>query len=175
MLDNSRLSCEEMFVIAEIESISNLLKVATRLTDMRFGAISHMTDTHWTACAVHDELDFGIAVGDAFEIERMLCGELRVNPHPIIVGDVRSDSNYFDHNIPKLYGIESFVSIPIVFLDGSVFGSLCMLDYAPKKIDCPRVIDVLKATVKLFSIALELRQKSACIASSSGTVYLKVN
>lgn len=175
MLDTNRLSCEEMLVIAEVESISNLLKAATRLTDMRFGAISHMTETYWTACAVHDELCFGITVGDALEIERTLCGELRINPRPIIVGDVRSDSKYFGHDIPKLYGIESFISLPIVFLDGSVFGSLCMLDYVPKKIDCPKMLDILKATVKLFSIALELRQKGSHIASSNDSVYLKGN
>ena len=72
MIKITRLSHEEIFLIAEIEAMSNVLESATRLTGMRFAAISHMTETHWTACAVHDELQFGISAGDALDIERTL-------------------------------------------------------------------------------------------------------
>ena len=72
VININRLSCNEIFVIAEVEAVSNVLEVVTRLTGMRFAAFSHMTETHWTACAVHDELQFGISAGDALDIERTL-------------------------------------------------------------------------------------------------------
>ena len=173
MIKITRLSHEEIFLIAEIEAMSNVLESATRLTGMRFAAISHMTETHWTACAVRDELQFSINVGDSLDIEKTLCGALRINPRPIIIESISNDSDCLGHDFPKLYGFESFVSLPIVFLDGSLFGSLCMLDYLPKRNDDPRVVDILTGIVRLFSIALELRQIGGCLASFNKAPYLK--
>ena len=39
---------------------------------------------------------------------------------------------------PVEHGFESYISLPIVFSDGSVFGTLCALDVLPKKLENPR-------------------------------------
>lgn len=159
MVDINCLGYDEISLISEVEALSNVLGLATRLTGMRFAAISHFTEAHWIACAVHDELHFGISVGDVLDIEKTLCGELRIRKCPIIIGDVSDDTFFLERNASKLYGFKSFVSLPIVFLDGNIFGSLCMLDYLPKKLDEPWRVDMLNGIVRLFSIALESRYR----------------
>jgi signal transduction histidine kinase len=44
------------------------------------------------------------------------------------------DPVYRDHLVPRKYGIESYVSVPIVLPNGRYFGNLCAIDPAPAKL-----------------------------------------
>lgn len=147
-----------MDAIAEIETTSNILRLTTRLTGMRFSAISKMTDSHWVACAVHDELRFGVEVGDELLVEATLCNLLRANRRSIIIEHASKDPVFQEHPLPKQHGFESYISLPIVFSDGSVFGTLCALDVLPKKLESPHMLEILNIFTRLISTTLELQR-----------------
>lgn len=151
---NSNLTSVELAVISEIEATSSLLKLVTRLTGMRFSAIAKVTETTWVACAVRDEVQFGVEAGHEMEIEQTICNELRLHRTPVIISEVASDTKYADHPIPKLFGFQSYFSLPIIFPNGEFFGTLCGLDPVPAKLDNLETIDTLKVFCTLIASTL---------------------
>ncbi|WP_235437093.1 GAF domain-containing protein [Pseudomonas trivialis] len=150
-----------MDAIAEIETTSNILRLTTRLTGMRFSAISKMTDRHWVACAVHDELQFGMEVGDELLVEATLCNQLRANRRAIVIEHASQDPVFWEHPLPKEHGFESYISLPIVFSDGTLFGTLCALDVMPKKLENPHMVEILTIFTRLISTTLELQRNKS--------------
>jgi signal transduction histidine kinase len=73
----------------------------------------------------------------------------------VIFDDVKKDATYIDHHVPKLYGIESYISVPIYKKNGEFFGTLCALDSVPATIDTPEVKDMFKLFTDLIAFHLE--------------------
>ncbi|OCW19117.1 MULTISPECIES: GAF domain-containing protein [Pseudomonas] len=155
------LTVEELDAITEIETTSNILRLTTRLTGMRFSAISKMTESHWVACAVHDELHFGLEVGDELRVEATLCNQARANRKSIIIEHASKDPVFWEHPLPKAHGFESYISLPIVFSDGTVFGTLCALDVLPKQLENPQMFEILSIFTRLIGTTLELQRSRA--------------
>lgn len=53
---------------------------------------------------------------------------------PLLITQASADSRFKDHPAPELYGIESYIAVPLLRRDGSVFGVLCALDPLPSKL-----------------------------------------
>ncbi|NYS43030.1 GAF domain-containing protein, partial [Pseudomonas syringae pv. actinidiae] len=111
---NNNLTSAELAVISEIEATSSLLRLVTRLTGLRFAAIAKVTESSWTACAVYDEIQFGLEAGHQLKLETTLCNELRQHRQPIVINELATDPVYAEHPIPKLYGFQSYFSLPII-------------------------------------------------------------
>jgi GAF domain-containing protein len=88
------------------------------------------------ACAVLDKLEFGLKAGGELDVTTTLCEEVRDTGKAIIIDCVSESDTYRDHHTPRIYGFESYISIPIFRQDGSYFGTLCGLD--PKPARCRR-------------------------------------
>ncbi|MCK9817025.1 GAF domain-containing protein [Pseudomonas sp. MAFF 302046] len=149
------LTAEEIATIAEIEATSDILTQVTRLTSLRFAAIAKVTEQRWIACAVHDELHFGLGPGDELMPEATLCNELRQHGKPIIIQHASAEPVFAQHPVPKMYGFESYISLPIVFSDGTFFGTLCALDPQPAKLHDPYLLETLQVFTRLIATALE--------------------
>lgn len=50
---------------------------------------------------------------------------------PLIICNASADDRFRDHPGLHLYGIESYIAVPLVRRDGSYFGTLCALDPQP--------------------------------------------
>jgi signal transduction histidine kinase len=122
---------------------------------MRFAAVARVTDRTWTACAVHDDINFGLVPGGQLDVATTLCVEVRESRTPIVIDKASSDPRYCSHHTPKFYKIESYVSVPIVLTDGRYFGNLCAIDPAPAKVSDPRVISMFKRFAQLIALNLE--------------------
>ncbi|AHG39465.1 diguanylate cyclase [Pseudomonas syringae CC1557] len=151
---NSNLTSAELAVISEIEATSSLLRLVTRLTGLRFAAIAKVTDSSWTACAVYDEINFGLEPGHELKLEATLCNELRQHRQPIVINELATDAVYAEHPVPKLYGFQSYFSLPIVFPNGDFFGTLCGLDTLPAQLDDHDTLDTLKVFCTLIASTL---------------------
>ncbi|KAA8697218.1 MULTISPECIES: GAF domain-containing protein [Pseudomonas syringae group] len=151
---NSNLTSAELAVISEIEATTSLLRLVTRLTKLRFAAIAKVTDSSWTACAVYDEINFGLEAGHELKLETTLCNELRQHRQPIIINELATDSVYAEHPVPKLYGFQSYFSLPIIFPNGDFFGTLCGLDTLPAQLDDDDTLDTLKVFCTLIASTL---------------------
>ena len=113
---------------------------------MRFAAVARVTKQRWLACAVHDDLEFGLKVGDELELTSTLCFEVGECGRTIVIDHVAKDPIYRDHHTPRQYGFQSYISAPILRQEEFV-GTLCALDPEPAKPSDPAI----QATFELFA------------------------
>ena len=118
----------EVAAIQRLPAVGRILEACLRSTGMRFAAIARVTDRRWTACAVRDELGFGMTPGNDLPLETTFCNEIRQHRQPVVFYDVDTDPRYATHPIPAMYGLKAYISVPIALTDGSFFGTLCALD-----------------------------------------------
>ena len=133
--------------IARIKAIPTILDIICRMTGMRFAAVARVTEDRWIACEVRDEIDFGLKPGGELEVETTLCNEIRQSGTAIVIDHVAQDEVYCRHHTPELYGLQSYISMPIVLSDGTFFGTLCAIDPEPRTLNTPETL----AMFEMFS------------------------
>ncbi|KGQ18569.1 Sensor histidine kinase [Lysobacter dokdonensis DS-58] len=116
-----------------------ILDAVVELTSLRFAAVARVTETEWTACAVRDDLGFGLKPGDDLVVKTTICDEIRQHHQPVIFGHASAHPLFKTHHTPLQYGLESYVSVPIFRRNGDFFGTLCAIDSAPSQIDADPV------------------------------------
>lgn len=144
--------------IAQIQAISavpTILETVAALTGLRFVCVARVTADSWTTCAVLDRLDFGLKVGDGLDVTTTICEEVRDTRSAVVIDSVADDNRYRDHHTPRIYGFQSYFSIPLFRPDGAYFGTLCGLDPAANVLSSPKVTETLKLFAQLISVQLE--------------------
>jgi len=136
----------DLATIARIESVPTILDAVSELTGLRFVCIARVTDTALHMCALLDKLSFGFKVGDSLDVKTTLCEKVREKQAAIIIDSV-PDSEYRDHHAPRMYGFQSYFSIPLYRPDGEYFGTLCGLDPEPAHLSS----DAMRKTLALFA------------------------
>ena len=68
------------------------------------------------------------------------------------------DPRYCDHHTPRIYTIESDVSVPIVLKSGKYFGKLCAIDPQPADVNNPKFIGIFTRFVSIIAVALNNRE-----------------
>jgi signal transduction histidine kinase len=122
---------------------------------MRFAAVARVTESHWTACAVYDDIQFGLQPGGELVLETTICNEIRQSGKPVVFGHASTHPIFASHATPALYGFESYISVPIVRGDGRFFGTLCAIDPLPAKLDDPHVLQTLELFAQLIAAQLD--------------------
>ncbi|GAC1404964.1 MAG: GAF domain-containing sensor histidine kinase [Chloroflexota bacterium] len=73
---------------------------------------------------------------------------------PLKISHASADPRFLEHPAPTLYGIESYIAVPLTRKDGSYFGTLCTLD--PEPMDPgDEIIATFQLLSKLISFELE--------------------
>jgi signal transduction histidine kinase len=145
----------DVFAVSQIEAVPTLLDVLCETTGMRFAAVARVTDKTWTACAIKDQIDFGLKVGGQLTIESTLCIESKRARTPIVIDHASIDPRYCKHPTPRIYKIESYVSVPIILASGRYFGNLCAIDPAPAGVSDPKVIGMFTRFAALIALQLD--------------------
>lgn len=145
----------DVLAVSRLEALPTLLAVLCETTGMRFAAVARVTEHTWTACAVKDEIDFGLKPGGQLEIESTLCIESKRALAPIVIDHASLDPRYCNHHTPRAYKIESYVSVPILLSTGRYFGNLCAIDPAPAKVSDPKVIAMFTRFAALIAMQLD--------------------
>jgi hypothetical protein len=141
--------------VLRIDAVPVMLRLISEQTQLRFSAVAHVTDELWVACAVHDQLDFGLSPGSELPVETTLCLEVRNQLAPIVIEHASIDPVFRHHRTPRLYKFESYVSMPILLRDGSHFGNLCALDPLPQPVANPKVQAMFAAYATLLGHLLD--------------------
>jgi signal transduction histidine kinase len=126
---------------------------------MRFAAVARVTDTTWTACAVYDLVNFGLKPGGDLVLESTICNEIRQHGKPVIFNQATTNPLFVNHPTPKMYGFESYVSIPIFRANGDFFGTLCALDPLPAKVEDANVQKTLELFAQLIASQLDVEER----------------
>jgi len=151
----------DVAIIGSIDAVATLLEVVCKTTGMGFSAIARVTEDRWVACAVRDEIQFGLLPGGELKVETTICHEIRQHHLPVVIDDVAKDEVYAHHHTPKMYGLQSYISIPIVTKDGAFFGTLCAIDSKPAQINKVEIISMFKLFAELIAFHLQAKQELA--------------
>ncbi len=161
-IDSDEALAQDVAAIGRIEAIPSLLRLICQNTGMGFAAVARVSDETWIACAVHDDIGFGLQPGGRLDVRTTLCHEARAALAPIVIPAASLDLKYRDHPTPRIYGIESYISVPIVRADGSYFGNLCAIDPRPAPpLSEPGALAMFSAFAQLIALQLDSEDQRA--------------
>lgn len=149
----------DVAAVGRIGAVPSILQMVCSMTGMRFAVVARVTEDTWTACAVHDEIDFGLKPGGELPLKTTICDEIRACGKAIIIDHVNEDPQFRTHHTPKLYGFQSYISVPIIRTNGDFFGTLCALDPLPAKVSTPRVVSTFELFSQLISLQLDAEER----------------
>lgn len=179
-LDASSLGEDILKDIAQIGTIAavpRILETVAHITGSRFAAVARVTDSKWIACATYDTLGFGLGVGGQLVLETTICNEIRQVPQPVIFGHASAHPHFSRHHTPRMYGLESYVSVPIYRPDGSFFGTLCAIDSVPATFDEAHVVRSLELFAEMIGNylhnELKLQQAVADLSAAQDIAGLR--
>ena len=100
--------------VEAIAAVPTILDVVCRTTGMGFAAVARVTEERWIACAVRDEIAFGLKPGGELKVETTICNEIRARRQrgrhrPRRRG--RRCSAVIRRR--RMYGFQSYISVPI--------------------------------------------------------------
>ncbi|MBC8063513.1 MAG: GAF domain-containing sensor histidine kinase [Chlorobia bacterium] len=151
--------------INRIGAVHKILEVVCRMTGLGFSAVARVTETQWIACAVRDEIAFGLLPGAELQIATTICNEIRESGQAVVIDHASEDDVFCGHPTPKLYGFESYISVPITLASGHFFGTLCAIDPRPAKVNTPEIIGMFHLFADL--IAMHIDAEGQMAASSA--------
>jgi signal transduction histidine kinase len=151
----------DVAAVARIDAVPKILEVVCRMTGMGFAAVARVTDERWIACAVRDEIQFGLQPGGELKVETTLCSEIRDSGHELIIDDVAEDQIYCGHPAPAMYGFKSYISMPIFRANGSFFGTLCAIDPKPARLNTPETVGMFRLFAELIALHLDTQDRLA--------------
>lgn len=64
---------------------------------------------------------------------------------------------------PRIYGIQSYISVPIFLDDGSFWGTLCAIDPEPAKLKNPMVVGMFRMFADLIAFHLQAGRRVASV------------
>lgn len=151
----------DVAAVGRISAVPSILRIVCDNTGMRFAAVARVTDGTWTACAVEDNIAFGLLPGGQLDVHSTLCKEARAAREPVFFDHASENPRYRDHHTPRTYNIQSYISVPIIRPDGVYFGNLCAIDPSPNRVSDAKTIGMFQNFAELIGrqLALEQRQE----------------
>ena len=166
MNDASEEIARDIALVGQLECVPTILRVLCEVTGMGFAAVARVTDGTWTACAVLDQIGFGLMPGGQLDVNTTLCKEVRSSRTPIVIEHASSDPVYRNHPTPRIYSIESYVSVPIVLPEGEYFGNLCAIDPHPAKVCAPGIVAMFVQFAELIARQLQNERRGQVVQAA---------
>ncbi|MCP3734623.1 GAF domain-containing protein [Sphingomonas sp. RP10(2022)] len=151
----------DVSAIGHLDVVPTLLDTVCRITGMGFAAIARVTDDKWVACSVRDNIDFGLLPGGELKLETTICHEIRQHRQAVVISDVDADPAYAAHHTPALYGLKSYISVPIVLPEGRFFGTLCAIDPRPHDLGRRDILPTFEMFARLIALQLDQVEKAS--------------
>ncbi len=167
----------DIATIGRISAVPAMLKVISDMTGLRFAAVARVTDDTWTACAVLDQLEFGLGVGGELDLTTTICHEIRGSHVSVVIDKASEDPLYHDHHTPRMYHFESYISVPVFRTDGRFFGTICALDPNPAPLRSSTIQSTMESFARVLSLQIEaeeaLQNTQAQLQEERGTAELR--
>jgi len=151
-------SAADIATIGRISAVPAILQVIRELTGLRFCAVARVTEDSWTACAVLDQLNFGLQVGGELDVVTTLCHEIRQAHQSVVIDKASEDPLYHNHHTPRIYQFESYISVPIFRIDGRFFGTICALDPNPAPLKSSTIQSTMESFARMLALQIEAEE-----------------
>jgi signal transduction histidine kinase len=149
---------KDLAAVARLDVVPKILEVVCRSTGMGFAAVARVTHDRWIACAVRDEIAFGLEPGGELQIATTICNEIRDSGQAVVIDQVSQDPVFRDHHTPRMYGFESYISTPILH-EGQFFGTLCAIDPRPADLRGPQTLAMFELFAALIGSHLDAQEQ----------------
>lgn len=167
----------DIATIGRISAVPAMLQVISDMTGLRFAAVARVTDDTWTACAVLDQLEFGLGVGGELDLTTTICHEIRGSHVSVVIDKASEDPLYHDHHTPRIYHFESYIPVPVFRTDGRFFGTICALDPNPAPLRSSTIQSTMESFARVLSLQIEaeeaLQQTEAQLQEERSTAELR--
>jgi len=151
----------DMAAIRRITAVPSILDMVCRVTGMGFAAVARVDSDSWTACAVRDDIEFGLKPGGQLELATTICNQIRESGRPVLIDHVAEDPAFREHPTPARYGFQSYISVPITRANGDFFGTLCAIDPHPAQLTDSDALTTFTLFAELIGLHLEAEQQIA--------------
>ena len=152
--------------VSALEVVPQILDVLQKMTGMGFCAVARVTPDRWIACAVKDEIGFGLRPGGELKVDTTICHEIRQSGEPVAIDNVAEHPQWATHHTPLQYGFKSYISVPVLLGDGSFFGTLCAIDPEPADVNNARVLGMVKLFAELIAKHLDTKRQLKAVKKS---------
>lgn len=149
----------DIAAVRQIESLPTILEVVCQTSGMGFAAVARVTQSRWVACEVLDNIAFGLEAGGELPVETTICSEVRTARREVVFDNAAEDPIYSVHPTPKMYGLQSYISVPIILRNGELFGTVCAIDREPRK--ATAALPMMRLLAQLIAFHLDANQKLA--------------
>jgi signal transduction histidine kinase len=78
-----------------------------------------------------------------------------------VFGHASANPEFAEHQTPRLYGLESYISVPILRASGEFFGTLCAIDPLPSRVEAPETLQMMELFAELIGAQLESDERTA--------------
>ena len=145
--------------VGQIAAVPAILEIVCRTTGLGFAAIARVTEDRWIACAVRDEIAFGLETGGELPVETTICHEVRASGETVVIDCVADDATYRQHPTPAMYGFQSYIAVPIRRLDGTLFGTLCAIDPKPAQLSGTQIVGTIGLFANLIAFHIDAQER----------------
>ncbi len=150
---------EDLQAVVRIDAVPRILEVACHTTGLGFACVARVTEKRWIACAVRDEIGFGLKAGGELDVKTTICDEIRGSGQLVVIDHVAEDDDFCGHPTPQMYGFQSYISVPINLPGGRFFGTLCALDPKPARLKTPETVGMFKLFADLIGFHLDAQER----------------
>jgi K+-sensing histidine kinase KdpD len=158
LIEMGQTAAADIATIGRISAVPAILQVIRELTGLRFCAVARVTENSWTACAVLDQLNFGLQVGGELDLVTTLCHEIRQAHQSVVIDKASEDPLYHNHHTPRIYQFESYISVPIFRTDGRFFGTICALDPNPAPLKSSTIQSTMESFARMLALQIEAEE-----------------
>jgi phosphoserine phosphatase RsbU/P len=149
----------DVAAVARVSAVPTILRVIAETTGLRLALVARVTEDTWKACAVLDRMSFGLEPGGLLDVATTLCSEVRDAKAPVVIDCASEDPTYCAHPTPKMYGFESYISVPIFLRNGDYFGNVCALDARPVALQHGATVAMFQLFAELIGTQLEAEER----------------
>ncbi|MES2827944.1 MAG: GAF domain-containing sensor histidine kinase [Bacteroidota bacterium] len=145
---------DDIDAISKIAVLPEMLDMICQTTGMGFAAVARVTDDRWIACAIEDKINFGLKPGGELKLETTICHEISKHGQAVAFDNALEDEQFRNHHTPMLYGLQSYISVPLILRNGEFFGTLCAIDPKPNLVNTKETIAMFKFYAELLAFHL---------------------
>ena len=149
----------DVATVNRLDVVRSVLEVVCRTTGMGFAAVARVTEDRWIACAVRDEIGFGLRPGGELPVASTICNEIRQTGCLVAIDEVATDETFRDHPTATKYGLQSYISVPLRLPDGRLFGTLCAIDPRPARVNNVETIGMFQLFAELIGLHLDAQDR----------------
>jgi signal transduction histidine kinase len=145
----------DVALVNSIGVVPKILEVACRMTGAGFAGVARVTEDRWIACTVRDEIAFGLAPGTELPLDNTFCRDVKQSRRELIIENAADDERYAANPMSKMFGVQSYISVPIILADDTFFGTLCAIDRRPARLNTPETVTMFTLLAELIAYHLD--------------------